>query len=104
MSRARDLIESISEDSRNPKDVAFELRRLGGKLLQAAMYGKSSDYSRTEKMVDAEAKQIIAGLDKDAIKEVEKELKKMESSNEIDIVGAMYDVESGKVEFFDSEI
>ena len=28
-------------------------------------------------------------------------LKKMEDNNEIDIIGAMYDVESGKVEFFD---
>lgn len=35
------------------------------------------------------------------IKQSSPVLKEMDDNNEIDIIGAMYDVESGKVEFFD---
>jgi len=53
-------------------------------------------------LVSAVAKMNVI-LTMENIRDISPVLKKMEENNEIDIVGAMYDVESGKVEFFDSE-
>ena len=42
-------------------------------------------------------------LTMDNIRKTSPVIKELEEKNEIGIAGAMYDVESGKVEFFDSK-
>lgn len=56
--------------------------------------------SKNSAFVSAVAKMNVM-LNMENIRETSPVLKKMENSNQIDIVGAMYDVETGKVEFFD---
>jgi len=59
--------------------------------------------TKNSAFVNAVAKMNVM-LTMENIRETSPVLKKMEDNNEIDIVGAMYDVESGKAEFFDSNI
>ncbi|MEK6224343.1 MAG: carbonic anhydrase family protein [Thermodesulfobacteriales bacterium] len=56
--------------------------------------------TKNSAFVNAVAKKNVL-LTMENIRETSPVLKKMEDNNEIDIVGAMYDIESGKVEFFD---
>ncbi len=58
--------------------------------------------TKNSAFVNSVAKMSVM-LTMENIRETSPVLKKMEDNNEIDIVGAMYDVESGKVEFFDSK-
>lgn len=58
--------------------------------------------SKNSAFVSAVAKMNVV-LTMENIRETSTVLKKMKDSNEIDIVGAMYDVETGKVGFFDSK-
>ena len=58
--------------------------------------------TKNSAFVNAVAKKNVI-LTIETIRETSPVLKKMEDNNEIDIVGAMYDVESGKVEFFESQ-
>lgn len=57
--------------------------------------------TKNSAFVNAVAKMNVM-LTMENIRDTSPVLKKMEENNEIDIVGAMYDVKSGKVEFFDS--
>jgi carbonic anhydrase len=58
--------------------------------------------TKNSAFVSAVAKMNVV-LTMDNIRDISPVLKKMEDNNEINIVGAMYDVETGTVEFFDSE-
>lgn len=81
------------------------LTQLLAKIKPAVDAVKDVEGERTTKnsaFVSAVAKMNVM-LTMENIRETSPVLKKMEDSNEIDIVGAMYDVETGKVEFFDSE-
>ncbi len=59
--------------------------------------------TKNNAFVNAVAKMNVM-LTMENIRETSPVLKKMEDNNEIGIVGAMHDIESGKVEFFDSKI
>ena len=81
------------------------LTQLLAKIKPAVDAVQDVEGERTTKnsaFVNAVAKKNVI-LTIENIRETSPVLKKMEDNNEIDIVGAMYDVESGKVEFFDSE-
>lgn len=82
------------------------LTQLLAKIKPAIDAVQNVEGERTTKnsaFVNAVAKMNVM-LTMENIRETSPVLKKMEDNNEIDIVGAMYDVESGKVEFFDSKI
>jgi carbonic anhydrase len=79
------------------------LTQLLAKIKPAIDAVQNIEGERTTKnsaFVNAVAKKNVM-LTMKNIRESSPVLKKMEDNNEIDIIGAMYDVESGKVEFFD---